>query len=298
MVANIKTTTTSMTKLSLRFQLIFSDHFECYQYTQQDKDAINSYPSTMNQKDKKRCESIGNVFNGPGAPDGVAPGCGACWCCKSVGSGWPKMHDSSIYGCPGKYCTVFPATNIFTLEEDVWSNRATSNRASYWLAANHINNVGFTIELGSSPLTITGVRLKNTHNGRSKDRSTKKFRLFGALESGGPWTALMEQSLEDSRQQASPPVQQFSLEKPAEMRFLKFELLEHWGHGGGLQYFEAEQSGNLLYHATALLLSELPILSRRVPPLRGCIKVDHYDGVTRVFIPQNLTHCRNTLIIS
>ena len=54
------------------------------------------------------------------------------------------------------------------------------------------------------------------------------------------WVALLEKELEDSRQQTSPPVQHFQLEEPREVRYLRFQVKEHWGKGGGLQYFAAE----------------------------------------------------------
>jgi hypothetical protein len=130
------------------------------------------------------------------------------------------------------YSSSFAARFIFTLEEDV-------SRKNYWLAENgKAEGQGFTIELGSTPANITGIRLKNCHNAGAKDRATKKFRLLGGLAAEGPWTALLERSLEDSRQQASPPVQELLLDQPAEVRFLKFELVEFWGAGGGLQFFD------------------------------------------------------------
>ena len=70
------------------------------------------------------------------------------------------------------------------------------------------------------------------------------------MTSDGPWTKLMEQGLEDARQQASPPVQRFELRKGAEVRFIKFEMLDYWGRAGGMQYFAAftADNGNDLLH--------------------------------------------------
>jgi hypothetical protein len=95
-----------------------------------------------------------------------------------------------------------------------------------------------TIELSHLPAFITRIYLKNTHNSHGKDRATKKFRLLVSLSADGPWTALLERSLEDSRQEASPPVLELLLDQPIEVRFLKFELLEFWGKGGGLQFLD------------------------------------------------------------
>ena len=53
---------------------------------------------------------------------------------------------------------------------------------------------------------------------------------------------MLETSLEDSRQQSDPlPVQQIDLQSEADGQFLKFELLEWYGTGGGLQFFDINQ---------------------------------------------------------
>merc|ERR1711936_390750 len=93
-----------------------------------------------------------------------------------------------------------------------------------------------TLDLGSVK-KAEGVRLKNTHNRGNRDRSTKKFRLRGSL-TGAHWKTLLEANLEDSRQQRPPPIKQLMFENPQNVRFIRFELLEFYGMGGGLQYFE------------------------------------------------------------
>jgi hypothetical protein len=111
------------------------------------------------------------------------------------------------------------------------------------------------------------------------------------MSSDGPWTELMVQSLEDSREQASPPVQRFELGQEAEVRFIKFEMLDFWGSmGGGLQYFAPFTAGNLLLllllifllllligiwtamHLKPLYLFILPF-KKLVPPKHMCIAV-------------------------
>ena len=53
---------------------------------------------------------------------------------------------------------------------------------------------------------------------------------------------MLETSLEDSRQQRDPlPVQEIDLQSKADGQFLKFELLEWYGVGGGLQFFDINQ---------------------------------------------------------
>ena len=59
---------------------------------------------------------------------------------------------------------------------------------------------------------------------------------MSATESG-PWTKILETTVEDSRQQTDPlPLQTFPLAKSASAQFVKFDLLEFYGFGGGLQY--------------------------------------------------------------
>ena len=50
---------------------------------------------------------------------------------------------------------------------------------------------------------------------------------------------MLETTLEDSRRQNDPlPLQLIDLEAEVTGQFLKFELLEWYGRGGGLQYFD------------------------------------------------------------
>ena len=59
------------------------------------------------------------------------------------------------------------------------------------------------------------------------------FRLLGAKSEAGPFTALIEsQPLPDSRQQNPVPALSFTFPS-AELRFVRFEVLEFWGRGGG-----------------------------------------------------------------
>ena len=113
--------------------------------------------------------------------------------------------------------------------------------ANFWLAEERKvgEEQGFIMNLGCSK-TVSSVVLKNTHNGRHRDRSTKKFRILGSTTNNGPWQELLVANLEDSRQQDPPPLQQLMFANSAVVRFIKFELLEFYGKGGGLQYFAIE----------------------------------------------------------
>ena len=80
--------------------------------------------------------------------------------------------------------------------------------------------------------------MKNTHNRQYGDRSTKKFRLLGSATSAdGPWQTLLEANLEDSRKKRPTQIKQLMFKNPQNVRFIKFELIQFWGNGGGLQYF-------------------------------------------------------------
>ena len=88
---------------------------------------------------------------------------------------------------------------------------------------------------------VQGVRLRNVRNPENLDRSTKKFQLLGSASNNGPWEGLLVANLEDSRPQDPPPVLTltFDNDNPSVARFVKFELLDFWGTGGGgLQYLE------------------------------------------------------------
>ena len=108
---------------------------------------------------------------------------------------------------------------------------------NYWLAEiRTVEDQGFVMSLGRSS-TVWGVSLRNTHDSWGHNFSTKKFRVLGGSTDSGPWEELLVADLEDSRRQNPPPVQQLLFANPANVSFIKFELLEYWGVGGGLQYF-------------------------------------------------------------
>ena len=162
----------------------------------------------------------------------------------------PVVLKSTSYGCqdalPGSEsrpedCGMFPASSILELgiEREVGKVAKTGKPMfNIWLTPNKRAGpgTGFTLDLGSVK-KAEGVRLKNTHNRGNRDRSTKKFRLRGSL-TGGHWKTLLEANLEDGRQQRPPPIKQLMFENPQNVRFIKFELLEFFQFGGGLQYFE------------------------------------------------------------
>jgi len=110
----------------------------------------------------------------------------------------------------------------------------------YWLTPSQYTGEAFVAELEST-IPVIGVRLRNTHKLQDKDRATKKFRVSIGSSNEGPWTELLTQELEDSRNQEVPPLQHFESNNAISGRFLQFELLEFWGDGGGLNYFDIIQ---------------------------------------------------------
>ena len=155
-----------------------------------------------------------------------------------------QIVNSKSFKCPegpegsssNEWCIIFSTSNILSLDVDRWRG-ATEDAANYWLAEHKtVEDQGFVMSLGRSS-TVWGVSLRNTHNSYVRDRSTKKFKVLGGTTDNGPWEELLVADLEDSRRQNPPPVQQLMFANSAKVSFIKFELIEYWGNGGGLQYF-------------------------------------------------------------
>ena len=140
--------------------------------------------------------------------------------------------------------------------------------------------------------TVTGVSLKNTHNAGAHDFSTKKFRILGSATNSGPWQELLVADLEDSRRQDPPPLQQLIFDNSAVVSFVKFELLEYHGSGGGLQYFAiegGESTTSTIYPGTAAHPIYISILSGhnecqvQVQGL-NCLKCQQFHTSSNVFV--------------
>ena len=70
-------------------------------------------------------------------------------------------------------------------------------------------------------------------------RATKEYNVSGSLRKDGPWKLLVQDQLNDTRGKPATLVN-FTFEEPAEIQFLRFDLVSYWGDfGGGLQYFAA-----------------------------------------------------------
>ena len=157
-----------------------------------------------------------------------------------------QIISSTSFGCPGGpensdswLCGPFSAKNILTLDVDKkhWPRRGHKS-ANYWLAENGKagEEQGFIMSLGCNK-RVAGVNIRNTQDAYDRDRSTKKLRILGSVAYDGPWQELLVANLEDSRHQDPPPLQQLMFYNSAVVSFIKFELLEYYGNGGGIQYF-------------------------------------------------------------
>ena len=75
--------------------------------------------------------------------------------------------------------------------------------------------------------------------------------MFLSLSETGPWQQVLEEALEDSRNQNDPlPLMTFEFNSVT-ARYVKFKILEWWGTmGGGLQYFKIKKSTTTTTAAT------------------------------------------------
>ena len=144
----------------------------------------------------------------------------------------PEVVDSTEHAT-GR----FPASNVLILgEEDAqWRNR-TSN---YWLAeVRKTTDQGFTMKVDNCKRLLTGCQVKNKGKGQTPDWSTKEFKVSGAKNANGPWETLLQEELVDTTGGKSASLLNFTFDKPVEVQYLRFDLVNYWGTlGGGLQYF-------------------------------------------------------------
>ena len=133
------------------------------------------------------------------------------------------------------------ATSCGPLRPEIVSGNDVNGKGYYWQAENgKTSGQGFVMKLGSCKQTIAGIRIQNTKHPNGPMMGTKKFHISGSLSEQGPWgDTLLEEELEDGRRMSGnpPPILTFYFRRPVTLQFLKFELVEFFGIGGGLQYF-------------------------------------------------------------
>ena len=131
----------------------------------------------------------------------------------------------------GTQLNGFPAQNVLTLGEGRLGR-------IYWLAEKgKTTGQGFVMKLGSCEQTVAGIRIQNTKHPNGPMTGTKRFRIYGGLSDRGPWgERILEEEMEDGRRNP-PPILTFYFTLPLTVQFLRFELVDFFGVGGGLQYF-------------------------------------------------------------
>ena len=125
--------------------------------------------------------------------------------------------------------------NVLSLKND--SKIFSIKKKNYWLAENGREGQGFTMKVSSCRKAIAGVLIKNTRHGHVRNRVTKSFRVTGQVQATGPWEVLVENGQLENELHKEPEVIPFYFSQPVAVKYLRFELLDYWGEGGGLQYF-------------------------------------------------------------
>jgi hypothetical protein len=146
----------------------------------------------------------------------------------------------------------YPGSSVLTQgKKDV--RPTLSKAANYWLTQSRRKGPGqfLVLDLGCT-LNVEGVRLINTVNSWFKDRGTKQFRLYGTKAQDwnkADWKLMMDEQLEDPRNKEQV-IQVLKMGEGVEVRYVKFEVTDFWGLGGGLQFLEviktSESAGNAM----------------------------------------------------
>ena len=143
---------------------------------------------------------------------------------------------AAVIGGSGAYPNL--AFNGGTVPNDFSALKVTDGSAgdlfgySYWLGREGITNEHFVLDLGS-PVEVSQVLLRNTHNSQFNDRGTANFRLFassavdGSNQPVGP-VQILNSTLTTRTSQAPIPADTFTSANgltPVTARYLKFEAL-------------------------------------------------------------------------
>ena len=118
---------------------------------------------------------------------------------------------------------------------------------NYWLSPAYLTGTDSYLEIDLGCVKeISGVYLRNTHNGHRNDRGTKSFALQFRIKTSDPWE-LIETSISSLERVYSNRLRNtkwvpFSVKLP--LRYLKFVVNEFYGNGGGLSYIGAHEAGS------------------------------------------------------
>ena len=137
------------------------------------------------------------------------------------------------------YSSSFPASSVLILyEEDA---KMANGKYNYWAGEKGKTiGQGFTLRLDerNCKRLIAGFQIKPMGKGVNRWGATKEFRVSGSKNENGPWQTFVEGHLNDTMGKAAPLLN-FNFEEPAEIQFIKFDLVSFWGAGGAIQYFAA-----------------------------------------------------------
>jgi hypothetical protein len=131
----------------------------------------------------------------------------------------------------------YSAYHVVTNEQDFWYDFPT-RYSNYWLVDDGKTGEDARLYMVfACPTSISGFRIKNTHNRDSYDRGTNKFKIFTSTSGSGPWTEILSSNLPDARNGSTVPLLQFALGSPITTQYVMFQIDSFYGRSGGLQYF-------------------------------------------------------------
>lgn len=139
----------------------------------------------------------------------------------------------------------FAPCSTTMLEEKLHDGRFSANNLFYddnypWIPPFSVPDSHFTLNLGCER-NLNTVEMRNSHNGRHRNRGTKQFSLYSSSKGArGPWTLFLTGVLPDPRHICPLPLHTFSVDTRA--KYLKFQVDSCYGRGGGLRYFNVVTS--------------------------------------------------------
>ena len=128
------------------------------------------------------------------------------------------------------------------LEEDL-----EIDSTNYWLSPVSLRGEDsfLVIDLGCIK-EISGVYLRNTHNGNFNDRGTKRFSLKFRIETTDPWNNWNTEhgtTLERVYSTSLKKTKWVPFASSLAFRYLKFVVEDFYGNGGGLSYIGVHEAG-------------------------------------------------------
>ena len=118
---------------------------------------------------------------------------------------------------------------------------------NYWLSPSQLKGEDsfLVIDLGCVK-EISGVYLRNTHNGHHDNRGTKSFSLKFRVGSSDPWEKIETSinSLERFYSWRLKKTKWVPFSVKLSLRYLKFIVDDFYGNGGGLSYIGVHEADN------------------------------------------------------